>query len=259
MNTVDPHLEANDSTPPGDAVLAGEYVLGVLDGASRHAVEARMASDPAFAAHVSAWERHFSALADEIGPEVVPTHVWPRIRTTLGWPAVGDAARAGIWHSTPFWRGAAALAAGIALVAVFAGRVPETTPPPPVSVVQAPPAVQPEPAGPGAVTALVRDDGSPGWLATVDVARGAVLMVPVPVPADASGRVAELWVIPADGTPRSLGLVSTSQSHTVTVPDALREALAPGSTLAVTLEPGGGAPEGVPTGPIVAKGGIVAI
>ncbi|HST45801.1 MAG TPA: anti-sigma factor [Luteimonas sp.] len=259
MNTVDPSLEADGDAPPGDAVLAGEYVLGVLDGATRREVEARMASEPEFAAHVSAWERHFSVLADEIEPEEVPTHVWPRIRTTLGWPAAGDAARVGLWHSTPFWRGATALAAGIALVAVFGGRVPETTPPPTDPVVQAPPAPQPEPAVAGAVTTLARDDGSAGWLATVDVARGAVLMVPVPVPADPSGRVAELWVIPADGTPRSLGLISTSQTRTVTVPDALRDALAPGSTLAVTLEPRGGAPDGVPTGPIVAKGGIVTI
>jgi anti-sigma-K factor RskA len=40
------------------------------------------------------------------------------------------------------------------------------------------------------------------------------------------------------------------------VPDALRDALAKGALLAITLEPAGGAPQGVATGPIIAKGDI---
>ena len=42
----------------------------------------------------------------------------------------------------------------------------------------------------------------------------------------------------------------------VAVPDALRDALVNGSMLAITLEPSGGAPQGIPTGPIIAKGDI---
>lgn len=85
------------------------------------------------------------------------------------------------------------------------------------------------------------------------------LVVPVPAPADAQGRVPELWLIPPGEAPRSLGLVSIDKAHTVSVPADIRRALAVGSTLAISLEPQGGAPQGVPTGPIVAKGGIQAI
>ena len=74
--------------------------------------------------------------------------------------------------------------------------------------------------------------------------------------ADAAGRAPELWLIPAGGAPRSLGLVSIDRAHTVAVPDALRDALVNGSVLAITLEPATGAPQGIPTGPIIAKGDI---
>ena len=45
-------------------------------------------------------------------------------------------------------------------------------------------------------------------------------------------------------------------TQTIAVPAELRRAMTAGSTLAISLEPVGGAPQGVPTGPIVAKGNI---
>ena len=44
-----------------DADLAAEYVLGVLDGAERRAVERRAATDAAFAREIDAW-------AERLGP-----------------------------------------------------------------------------------------------------------------------------------------------------------------------------------------------
>lgn len=69
----------------------------------------------------------------------------------------------------------------------------------------------------------------------------------------------ELWLIPPGEAPRSLGLLTVDKTQLVIVSKALLRALAKGSTLAVSLEPPGGAPQGVPTGPIIAKGGIEAI
>ena len=46
------------------------------------------------------------------------------------------------------------------------------------------------------------------------------------------------------------------RAQTIEVPSDLRRALTAGSTLAISLEPVGGSPQGVPTGPIVAKGSI---
>src|SRR6185312_494494 len=106
-----------------------------------------------------------------------PAHLWPRIRTQLGWSPV-EGARRGIWQNVTFWRGATALAAAAAVAAVVIGHLPQAPmplPPPPRVVVQPPmptPAEQPKP-----VTTLAHDDGSPGWLASLDAAHGTVMMV----------------------------------------------------------------------------------
>ena len=261
MNIRDLHDLHDDGEPPSADILAGEYVLGVLDATQRVEVQRRIASDPGFARLVSQWEHRLAPLLESLGSETVPAHVWPRIRSALGWPAVA-ANTPRSWQRTGFWQGMTALAAVVALVAVFSRRELEPVAPttPPVAVT---PTVPPTPSEPEQatkpVTPLLHDDGSPGWLASVDKAQGKVLMVPVPAAADAAGRAPELWLIPAGGTPRSLGLVSINRAHTVSVPDTLRDALVNGSVLAITLEPASGAPGGIPSGPIIAKGDIATL
>ena len=84
-------------------------------------------------------------------------------------------------------------------------------------------------------------------------------MVVNPVGMDARGRTPELWVIPADGKPRSLGVVPEKAAASMTVRPEHREMLAEGATLAVSLEPEGGSPTGQPTGPVVMTGIMSAV
>jgi len=258
MNVRDLHDLHDDGEPPSADILAGEYVLGVLDAGPRAEVERRIAGDPGFARLVTQWENRLAPLLESFGSEAVPAHLWPRIRTSLGWPAAMTASPR-VWQRTGFWQGMTALAAALALVAVFSRRdlEPNAPAPTPVAVTPTAPTTPAEPEqATKPVTPLLHDDGTPGWLASVDKAQGKVLMVPVPAAADAEGRAPELWLIPAGGAPRSLGLVSIDRAHTVAVPDTLRDALVNGSVLAITLEPSSGAPQGIPTGPIIAKGDI---
>jgi anti-sigma-K factor RskA len=244
MNTRDDRL---DDKGHGDDIRAGEYVLGVLDAGARRQAQARIAAEPAFAQLVQAWDERLAPWLLRVEPVVAPAHVWPRIRTQLGWPAV-EAARPGLWNNVAFWRAATALAAAAGFAAIVIGLQPQKPPAP------LPPVAEEQAAKP--VTVLAHDDGSTGWLASIDLARGKVLMVPVPTPADASGRVNELWLIPAGKAPLSLGFVSGEKAHTIAVPERLRRDLAVGATLAVTLEPSVGMPHAAPSGPVVAKGGI---
>ena len=70
----------------------------------------------------------------------------------------------------------------------------------------------------------------------------------------AGPRAVELWVIPADGHPRSLGLLSQARPGWRAAPAQAAHALRPGVTLAVSLEPVGGSPTGLPTGPVILTG-----
>jgi anti-sigma-K factor RskA len=234
--------------PPSDDVLAGEFVLGVLDAAQHRQLQARIETDPGFAQRVAQWEQRFAPLLSDIQPVEPPAQVWAGICRRLGWTE--REATVGIWGSLGFWRATTVLASLIAIAALTL-TVAER----PSSVVTPPVAKQAEPQA-KPVTPLAHDDGTPGWLASVDAARGTVLMVPVPAAPDPQGRVPELWLIPAGQAPRSLGVVSINRSHTVTVPQDARAALVPGSVLAITLEPAAGVPHPAPTGAIIAKGTI---
>src|SRR5690606_14692450 len=155
------------ATPPSDEVRAGEYVLGVLDASERSQAQARIDAEPAFAARVERWNRYFASWLTQVDPVAPSAHVWPRIRTGLGWSSVGN--RGGVWNSLPFWRAATGLAVAAGLAAVAIGLRPPTPAPAPAAVVVQP--VEPpvaEEAAARPVTVLARDDGSTGWVATID-------------------------------------------------------------------------------------------
>src|SRR6185312_9011577 len=114
----------------------------------------------------------------DIEPIEPPARVWPRIGQRLGWQA--EPASSGLRGSLPFWRAAAALAALVAVVAIWA-------------LLQRPPqsaTMANQPAG-QAVMTLLHDDGTPGWLVSIDQAHDSVLVVPVPAQRNAQGRVPE--------------------------------------------------------------------
>ncbi|MGH8062935.1 MAG: anti-sigma factor [Pseudoxanthomonas sp.] len=253
MNTT---LLPLDQDPPEDDVLAGEYVLGVLDAQQRRVVEQRIASDASFATEVVAWENHLMALAAEIAPVSVPDYVWARISSALGFSPpprrAVESERGSFWNNVGVWRwlsvGGFATAAVCAIALLTTLRTPQTVAPP--QVVVAPPVVE-EPVP--MVSTLARDDGKPGFVATVDKRSGRMTVTPLQ-PVIEPGRVQELWLIPADGTPRSLGIVSAERAQSGLVPEEWLALLDARAILAITLEPPGGGPGGKPSGPVTAKG-----
>jgi anti-sigma-K factor RskA len=85
--------------------------------------------------------------------------------------------------------------------------------------------------------------------------RQLVLAVAGDMPADPA-HAHELWVIPADGKPRSLGTMPASKQTHMRLADALAQLLQEGATIAISVEPRGGSPTGAPTGPVVASGAL---
>jgi anti-sigma-K factor RskA len=178
-----PDGEPGAGDPPDDEVLAGELVLGVLAPAERRRAQTRAVADREFSARVAAWEHRFAPWLAEVVPLAPSAQLWPQICRRLGWEGSAGPG-AGLWQSLALWRSAAALAA-IAALALWLARPQGPQPPPAAAAVAT------------AVTTLAHDDGTPGWLASVDAAHGTVLLVPVPGAPDAQGRVPELWIIPA--------------------------------------------------------------
>ncbi len=254
MNTTDPQAGL-----PEDADLAAEYVLGVLGATERREVEVRLASDAALAADVARWERHFEPLIDQIDAVAVNGYVWERIRSALDFapaaraPVATPDAQPGFWSSLSLWRALTGFgfAATAALAIALLGRPPVIETPAPIVV--APPVALPTPRI--MASTLAHDDGTPGYVAAIDANTGTMTVTPV-IPGHDDGRVPELWLIPEGQTALSLGVVDRDKPLLVTIPESMRGGLGPQALLAITLEPPGGAPQGVATGPIIAKGAI---
>ena len=64
-------------------MLAGEYVLGVLNLDERHAVSARRMVEPELDAAILRWENRLDPLLDYIGAVPPPPELWPRIMREL--------------------------------------------------------------------------------------------------------------------------------------------------------------------------------
>ena len=222
-----------------DELLAAELVFGLLANDERHDANARLADDPDFAAACARWQAHAVALAgvrDETPRPSLWTAIERRLPANDAAPANGSARP---WQFATF----AASAAAIVLAVVAVGR--------------SAPVVQPAPIVQAAATApLVAVLTGQGTGAVVAVSYDAVTqrLTLAPAALDPAKHAAELWVIPAGGKPRSLGVMPADGASWRGAPVSAAHDIAPGATLAITLEPAGGSPTGQPTGPIIVSG-----
>ena len=218
-----------------DIVLAGGLALGFLDGEERAGALRRVLAEPAFADEVERWRRQLAGL-DAEWPEAEPGEAVAR--RILAEPRRDMVASGWRWAA-----GASGLAAAALLVLVLARPISAPAPPP-VSVRSAS----------SLVAVLAPKDAAAVGVVIDPVRHTARIGATVPVPAD---RVAELWLIGRDGVPHAAALVPAGISEEL----ALRPGIvpAPGTILAMSVEPIGGSPAPTPTGPIIANGVVVAI
>ncbi|ROT99120.1 anti-sigma factor [Histidinibacterium lentulum] len=214
---------------PEDDALAAEYALSLLEGAERAEVEARLAREPALAAAVARWQAAFAELAEEVAPVPVPERVRRRLEARLFAPPPGARTAAG-----PGWlRWLSGVAvSGAVVVALFL--------------------VAPLPGlrfAPAFTAELQAEDSALDILASYDPGRGE-LRVERRAGGPPAGRVLQLWALAGDAAPVSLGLLESEATRLVLPPE-----LAPVAgelTLAVSEEPPGGSPTGLPTGQVLA-------
>jgi len=229
MNYRDPKLRD---------LLAGEYAMGLLPPRARARFERLMAGDADLARLVADWQERLAPI-DRTAPAVSPPRrLWRAIEQgTLQRSFPPLPRRTGWLHSLAFWRGlAGAAAAAAAALAIYI-------------------AVTPGPAHTPIVLAVLSDsNGTPGFIATRGERAGEVAVDPVRPEELAPQKSFELWAI-AGGPPKPLGLVSATPGKPLLVPAS--SAVAAGTVLAVSLEPEGGSPTGLPTGPVLFQGKVL--
>lgn len=215
--------------------LASEYVLGTLRGAARRRFERMAREDRAVADTVRKWEDAMTPLAGWVEPVAPPARVWREIEsrtTTARAPA-----RAPSW-----WRPFGLVAGGLATVLlaffVFLSGAPR--------------------GDPVFVAVLTASDQVPRVV--VSMHDPDLLRVRVVKPwSNMERQSLELWALPKDGKPRSLGLVHNAPGDTMIRVSASDPRVQGMNALAVSMEPMGGSPTGQPTGAVVCAGPIAPV
>lgn len=219
--------------PPDRADLAAELALGLLEGPDRAEALRLCLSDPGFAAEVEAWGHRLSPLLDAMPKEMPSRRVWNAVEARIA-----DHPSTGQVRSLRLWRGgaiaAAAIAASLALV-LIAPR-PASQPPEAIGVSQ-----------------LADAQGSATMAISYDPQAGVLRLGPNAL--QSGVKSPELWIIPEDGVPRSLGLIAAGGGK-LAVEAPLRQFLRNGVTLAITLEDPATAPHKAPTSTPILTGKI---
>ena len=209
-------------------VLAREYVLGTLTARPRGRFARVLSFSLVARRAVATWERRLAPLAAAVRPVEPPESSWRAIEAALGHGRAPRARASGYWP---------ALAAALALVAILFGGLYLNQQP----VVERP-----------AYVSVVTDAATgPVWLLQAFTEARALRVSTVnPRPAPA-GRSYELWMLPDGGNPVSLGLLPEMGGAQLGLSAAQLSVLSRTMTLAVSVEPAGGSPTGLPTGPVI--------
>jgi len=213
--------------------LAAEYVLGTLRGPAHARFASLAARDATAAQAMRRWEAAFAPLAGAVPPVDPPERVWRAIRASIAPRAAG---------APSFWKSFGLVAGGVAsvLLAFFLWS-----------------AVAPAPE-PVFVSMLMGPDNTARM--EVSMYKPDVLRVKMMKPwKDMPGKGLELWVLPKEGKPRSIGMVRNDMPETVIRIAENDPRVQGASALAVSLEPMTGSPTGQPTGPVLCSGAIAAV
>ena len=222
-----------------DKALAGEYVLGVLEGGAKAAAERRIASDQEFAREVESWRSRFAAFDDTAERQAASDALWRNIESGVSDSAAREPAAPSLWSR--FWNNLPALRAAalgtsfaVLLLAVglgFALRAAYQQP---------------------TMVAVLVDGNRPGAVVQA-FADGRVVLLPLTAINVPPGRAIEVWTLPSrERGPVSIGLMSQARTLTLSLKDL--PALKPDQLFELTLEPATGSPTGRPTGPVLFKG-----
>jgi anti-sigma-K factor RskA len=208
-------------------VLAGEYVLGLLDAAQAREIEEALAHNPSLRDAVTFWEQKLHPLSALAAPADPPPGTWDAIAArTLPAKATVTSVRSA---ATPWKWATAGLAAAAAALILYVA-IPSS--PPLVAGLHAP------------------QNEAADWIATVSPKGLSLLAVARQNPP--AQRVFELWAVTKPGSaPRALGVIPSDGKFQLA---ALPHDVGPGATLAISVEPPGGSPTGQPTGPVVFVG-----
>lgn len=220
--------------------LAREYALGTLAGGARRRFERVLKQSPQAERAVAAWQERYAVLADGLPPIAPRPRVWQGLEQRL-FPSAAK-------RRTGWWQLVGGVLAGVMVCSVVLRLEP--------GLIGLEPRAETLPAS--YVGLLTDTAGTPTVLAS-SRRHGRQLTVkllkPLAIP---SGRVAQLWAYPQDGSAAfPVGVLPASGQASVTLADTSEKLFFKVSRLAVSYESAPASAGQIPTEPLVLSGHCV--
>lgn len=213
--------------------LAADYAIGLMSAPARRRFEQLLLDDAALRQELATWQESLARLNEPLVEVPVPDRVWAAITARIEPQALHVPAK------RPFWNWLRITAAVCSLlVALTLGIL-----------------YQRDSAQYSAT--LLAVDAQPAL--RIKAHDNYLQVEPLTLAAVDPGRSLELWAIPADGKPVSLGVIPAGGKGRVALSPAQHALLGQPIALAVSLEPEGGSPTGQPTGPVLYQGALAGL
>lgn len=223
----------NYQTPTLRRALAADYAIGLMAPAARRRFDRLLVDDHALRQELGQWQDALASLAAPLPEAPVPERVWENIKARIEPQRL---------HVPPpsftrRWLGLGALAAAVVL-AVGLGMYYNRD----QAMYSA---------------TLVSASNQPA--VTIEAFDQYLQVAPVNLASAPADRSMQLWAIPAEGTPVSLGLMPEGGKGRISLDESQRKLLGEPIALAISLEPAGGSPTGQPTGPVLYHGQVISL
>lgn len=226
--------------------LAAEYVLGTLSRDERQSVVERRIVNKDLDRAIGAWESRLGPWTETVAPVVPSPNLYDKIRSQVGWAQhvvllksreQQLARRAARWRNA--FVGATAIAAS--LIGILGYR----------ETFKSKEATQ-------YVAVLSAGKDLPAFLLTVDTRTDMAVITAVNAPAQ-SDRTYQVWMVSDEmPKPKSLGMVNKpGEMQLMPMQSGKEMNLLMNASFVVSVEPMGGSPTGVPSGPLLFTGKLV--
>ena len=251
--------------------LAASYSLGTLRGGARRRFEHLAREYPQVRAAALLWQGRWSAFSEMQTPVRPDAVVWTRISNLV--QAENTNARLAQQRETvapklpgralAWWRGLALAGGSAAVAAISVGlwshqelkdasqqqlSALQTQLQMAQAELQAAPQVQ-------YVAVLADGKADASMLVTFDPRHQQLVLQRVSGFKEANNQSLQLWALPPEGAPRSLGVMGDGKLEQLTAQETDVRAI---PALAISLEPKGGVPSSTgPTGPVLFKGALI--
>lgn len=223
----------NYQTPERRRALAADYAIGLMPPTARKRFEHLLQDDAPLRAELARWNTHLSQLTEPLVEQPVPDHVWQAIVARIEPQTLHVPARRPFWS----WVRLSALACSL-LIALTVGLLYNRD------------SVQYK-------ATLLSGTAQPGL--SIEAHSDYLNVRPLELAAVDGGRSLELWAIPVEGKPVSLGLIPRDGDGRIVLSQSQQQLIRIPVVLAVSLEPQGGSPTGQPTGPVLYQGPLASL